>query len=83
MIELLDISVPKFKLEIAGVGCFAEGAKVESIWGKLLLTNELSRLHSQISRSIRQICEPLRVYKYIPHVKVAYITNERCKVAPL
>jgi 2'-5' RNA ligase len=75
--SLGHVSVPKFALQIEGVGQFGEGRRVDTLWAGVKPCDRLNRLQGKIETALQRLgLEPER-RKFHPHVTLA-----RLKGAP-
>jgi len=66
-----QVSVPTFALQIAGVGQFGEGHRVDTLWAGVKPNEALTRLQGKIETALQRLgLEPER-RKFHPHVTLA------------
>lgn len=68
---LAQISAPAFTLSLAGIGRFAAGEKVRSLWVGVEENAELSRLHGKIEHALQRSGLPPEGRKFKAHVTLA------------
>lgn len=64
---LADVSVPPFRLEVAGLGLFG-GARPRVVWAGVEAGADLARLQSKIERAVRVAGATPDRRRFVPHV---------------
>jgi 2'-5' RNA ligase len=67
---LAGISVPRFELELKGVGAFG-GKSPHALWAGIAPSEPLMHLHRKIESAIQRLGFPAEERKYTPHVTLA------------
>lgn len=71
--ELSTITGEPLTLELAGVGCFGEGADIHAVWAGVDETSALKRLAKACETAARRAGLPPETRVYRPHVTLAYL----------
>jgi len=68
---LAGIRAPEFDVEIADVGCFANGRSVRSVWAGVKATPSLAHLHDKIESAVVRAGLPPNGQRFTPHVTLS------------
>jgi len=69
--SLGHVSVPRFEVQVQGVGQFGEGRRVDVLWAGIKANENLMRLQAKIETALQRLgLEPER-RKFHPHVTLA------------
>ena len=69
---LAGIHAPEFELEIADVGCFANGRNVRAVWAGVRPTPALMHLHDKVESALVRAGLPPNGKRFTPHVTLSY-----------
>lgn len=69
---LAGIRAPEFDLEIADVGCFANGRSVRAIWAGVKPTPALAHLHDKVESAVVRAGLPPNGQRFMPHVTLTW-----------
>lgn len=72
---LCRVTVPRFALRIAGVGCFESGRKVRSLWAGVERHERLVRLRDKVEVAVNRAGVPAERRKFKPHITLARFRN--------
>jgi 2'-5' RNA ligase len=68
---LLQVRVPAFDLELAGVGQFGAGEKTRSLWVGVERNERLLQLRDKVEHALMRVGVAPEMRKYAPHVTLA------------
>lgn len=72
-VELGQIGVPAFDLELEGVGAFGDGADLRAVWAGVARSEPLERLAKRCESAARRAGLPGETRVYKPHITLAYL----------
>ena len=72
---LAALRAPAFPLQLAGVGTFAKGGKVTSLWVGAARTPALDHLQSKVETALHRAGLERERRRFIPHVTLARLDN--------
>lgn len=70
-----DVEVPRFSLELNGVGTFGEGTKARSLWVGATPSAELNHLQAKVESAVVRAGQPPEGRKFTPHVTLAHLVR--------
>ncbi len=65
---LAGIHAPEFEVEIADVGCFANGRSVRAVWAGVKPSPALTHLHDKVESAVVRAGLPANGQRFTPHV---------------
>ena len=65
---LAGIHAPEFEVEIADVGCFANGRTVRSVWAGVKPSAALTHLHDKVESAVVRAGLPANGQRFTPHI---------------
>jgi RNA 2',3'-cyclic 3'-phosphodiesterase len=68
---LSGIRLPRFPLTLSGVGEFADGRRLRSIWVGVEPSEMLERLQAKVEQAVQRAGQPPEKRKFKPHVTLA------------
>jgi 2'-5' RNA ligase len=69
--ELNGITAPTFDMELAGLGTFGNGKKVNALWVGVDAPDQLAQLQLKVEKAIQRAGLPGEGRKFRPHVTLA------------
>ncbi len=74
---LANIRAPGFSLQLAGVGAFAKGGRVSSLWIGVERNAALEHLQAKVERALQGAGVEGERRRYVPHVTMARLEGAR------
>jgi 2'-5' RNA ligase len=72
---LSALRVPRFQLELAGVGEFSSKHQPHALWAGVRPSPELMHLQRKVSTALQRLGLPSDAHKYTPHVTLARLRH--------
>ena len=72
---LAGLRAPGFTLQLAGVGTFAKGGKVESLWAGVERSPALDHLHTKVETALQRAGLERERRRFVPHVTLARLNG--------